>query len=198
MIFISFERPILPSYRPCYIPMFNHRGTQADVSESGTNRTLVLAIGNLLMTDEGAGIHTLNHLIARNADDPDLSAATIEYIDGGTLSFTIAAHIEDADNLVVIDAAELNSEPGTVQVFEGEDMLNQLGSCRLSVHEIGLVDLMDIVRLNERMPARFALVGIQPLTVADWGDRPSEPVAAAIPRASAAVNELLREWHRVH
>ena len=152
-------------------------------------QTLVLAIGNLLMTDEGAGIHVLNHLIKHNEEDD-----SIEYMDGGTLSFSIAAHIENADQLIVIDAAELHAKPGTVQTFVGDDMLAQLGNCKLSVHEVGLIDLMDMVRLNDRMPRRHALVGIQPLTIADWSDQPSEPVRACIPRAAAEVNRLIREW----
>lgn len=161
-------------------------------STAQDKQTLVLAIGNLLMTDEGAGIHVLNHLIEQN--DPDDS---ITYMDGGTLSFSIAAHIENADQLIVIDAAELQEKPGTVQAFEGEDMIGQLGSCKLSVHEVGLIDLMDMVRLNDRFPERHALVGIQPLTIADWSDQPSEVVAKSIPQAAAEVNRILKEWSYV-
>ncbi len=153
---------------------------------------LVLAVGNLLMTDEGAGIHTLNYLIEHNVDDD-----SIDYIDAGTLSFTIAAHIENADQLIIIDAAELHSQPGTVQVFTGDDMIKQLGRCKLSVHEVGLIDLMDMVRLNDRMPEKHALVGIQPLTIADWSDQPSAEVKAAIPQAANEVNRLIQEWRHV-
>jgi hydrogenase maturation protease len=159
---------------------------------TGDQHTLVLAVGNLLMTDEGAGIHTLNYLIEHNEEDD-----AIEYMDGGTLSFSIAAHIENADHLIVIDAAELHAAPGTVQTFEGDNMIAQLGSCKLSVHEVGLIDLMDMVRLNDRFPKRHALVGIQPLTIADWSDQPSEPVAAAVPKAAAEVNRLIKEWSDV-
>ena len=158
-------------------------------STAQSKQTLVLAIGNLLMTDEGAGIHVLNYLIQHNETD-DLT----EYMDGGTLSFSIAAHIENADRLIVIDAAELNAPPGTVQTFSGDDMIAQLGNCKLSVHEVGLIDLMDMVRLSDKFPRRHALVGIQPLTIADWSDQPSEPVSAAIPAAAMAVNNLLEAW----
>jgi hydrogenase maturation protease len=166
--------------------------SELSAAHAGRN-LLVLAIGNLLMTDEGAGIHVLNYLIGRNDQDP-----SIEYMDGGTWSFSIAAHIENADQLIVIDAAELHAPPGTVRVFTGDEMIGQLGSCKLSVHEVGLIDLMDMVRLNDRMPAQHALIGIQPLTIADWNDQPSEPVAAAIPKAAAEVNRLIREWRHVN
>jgi hydrogenase maturation protease len=65
------------------------------------NETLILGIGNTLLTDEGAGIHALNHLQAEYPDIPNLT-----FLDGGTLSFTLATWIEDCTNLIVFDAAE--------------------------------------------------------------------------------------------
>ena len=154
-------------------------------------RTLVLAIGNLLMTDEGAAIHVLDFLQQQNQPFND-----VVFMDGGTLSFSIAGHIENAEELIVIDAAELNAEPGTVATFIGDDMEQQLGNCKLSVHEVGLIDLMDMAKLSGHLPPKRALVGIQPLTIADWSDQPSEPVKAAIPVAAKAVNDIIQEWRR--
>ena len=153
------------------------------------NSTLVLAIGNLLMTDEGAGIHVLRYL-------QNTKIENVDYIDGGTLSFSLAAHIENADNLIVIDAAELNDKPGTVKTFVGTDMDKQLGNCKLSVHEVGLIDLMDMVKLSGYLPKNRALVGLQPLTIADWSEYPSEPVQKAIPIAAKAVTQIIEEWQR--
>ena len=62
-----------------------------------------------------------------------------------------------------------------------------------SVHEVGLSDLMDIARLTDTLPARRALVGIQPKYM-DWGDSPTPEVAAAISGAAEAVLELVRRW----
>ncbi|MGB0723626.1 MAG: HyaD/HybD family hydrogenase maturation endopeptidase [Gammaproteobacteria bacterium] len=151
---------------------------------------LILAVGNLLLTDEGTGIHVLRHLIKHHPDLPG-----VEFLDGGTLSFTLAGPIEEADALIVIDAAELLASPGTVRVFEDEDMDKQLGLAKLSVHEVGLIDLMDMVRLSGHLPERRALVGIQPLTIAEWGELPSPPVAAAIPQAAEAVLNILDRWN---
>lgn len=156
---------------------------------SSPARTLVLGIGNLLLTDEGAGIHVLRYLLEHHPGLPG-----VEYLDGGTLSFTLAAAIEDADQLIVIDAAQLHAPPGTVRCFEGEIMDRQLGNAKLSVHEVGLVDLMDIVRLAGRLPQRRALVGIQPATIAEWGEAPSPAVEAAVPQAAAEVARLIDTW----
>jgi len=165
--------------------------TEAGLGDSAPVKTLVLGVGNTLLTDEGAGVHVVE-LLAR--EHPDLPGVT--YLDGGTLSFTLAGPIEDADVLVVVDAAELGAAPGTVRVFEGEEMDRLLGRAKLSVHEVSLVDLMDIARLTGHLPERRALVGIQPAELG-WGDQPSPSVAAAIPQAAAAVVALVRGWQPV-
>ena len=150
--------------------------------------TLVLGIGNTLLADEGAGLHLLAHLETHHP-----ASGSVTYLDGGTLSFTLAGPIAEADNLIVLDAAELKEPPGTVRTFLGEDMDRFLGTPRRSVHEVGLLDLLDIARLTRSLPENRALVGIQPLEFG-WGDRPSEPVATAIPRAAALVLALIQRW----
>ncbi len=148
----------------------------------------MLGIGNTLLSDEGIGIHVLNYLREHH---PDLPGVT--YLDGGTLSFTLAGEVEEADNLIVLDAASLKAEPGTVRTFAGAEMDRYLGTAKRSVHEVGLLDLLDIARLTNALPANRALVGIQPRDLG-WGERPSDSVAAAVPRAAAEVLELLQAW----
>ena len=152
-------------------------------------KTLVLAIGNKLLRDEGAGLHVLNALSENHPETKDVT-----YIDGGTLSFTLAGAVENADNLIVIDAAELKSKPGTVNCMVNEQMDQFLGSCKRSVHEIGLLDLLDISRLTETLPENRALIGIQP-DVIDWGDTLTDEVQCAVPQAVQHVIDLLDKWH---
>ena len=151
-------------------------------------KTTILGIGNTLLRDEGIGIHVLKALQARLPADDALS-----FVDGGTLSFTLAAEIEASDRLVVIDAAQLGEAPGTVRCFIDNEMDSFLGSCKRSVHEVGLLDLFDIARLTQTLPGQRALVGIQPASV-DWGEEPTEAVAAAIPVAVQKVCDLLELW----
>jgi hydrogenase maturation protease len=70
-----------------------------------------------------------------------------------------------------------------------------LGRPRRSPHEVGLLDLLTIADLAGHLPARRALVGIQPQRV-DWGEAPTAPVAAAIPRACDLVRELIAQWRQ--
>ena len=152
--------------------------------------TLILGIGNTLLSDEGAGIHALNLL---QSSHPDLQNLT--YIDGGTLSFTLAAYIEDCDNLIVFDAAELKAPPGTVRTMAGGEMDAFLGTARRSPHEVGLLDLFDIARLTESLPENRALIGIQPATI-EWGMSPTPAVAKGLPCAVEQAVDLLGQWTR--
>ena len=153
------------------------------------NKTLVLGLGNTLLGDEGAGVHAVRALQQRH---PEL--ADVEFLDGGTLSFTLAGPIEEAGKLIVIDATQLKQPPGSVHVFEGEDMDRFLGSNRKSsVHEVSLMDLMTIAALAEALPSRRALIGIQPEYL-DWSDAPTEKVARAIPLACDMTMDLIEKW----
>lgn len=154
-------------------------------------KTLVLGLGNTLLGDEGAGVYAVRILQQRHEN-----LADVEFLDGGTLSFTLAGPIEDARHLIVIDAAQLKDRPGAVHVFEGEDMDRFLGSHRKSsVHEVSLMDLMAIARLSESLPAHRALIGIQPEYL-DWSDAPTEAVARAIPDACDLAMELIGRWRQ--
>lgn len=154
-------------------------------------RTVVLGIGNTLLTDEGVGVHVVERLRAESPDD-----GSIEFVDGGTLSFTLADVMAGTDQLIIIDAAELDSPPGSVSLFENEKLDDYLGyGKRRSVHEVSLLDLLAITHLTGDLPARRALIGIQPHKV-DWGENPCDEVAAAIPRACEMTRELIREWQQ--
>jgi hydrogenase maturation protease len=153
-----------------------------------SNNTLILGIGNTLLSDEGAGIHALEYLRSHHPEIPG-----VHYLDGGTLSFTLAGEIEDADNLIVIDAAQLKAPPGTVRCMTGNERDRFLGKGKCSVHEVGLLDLMDIARLTDTFPRHRALIGIQPDTTG-WGDAPSPQVSRSFPEVAAHALGLVEQW----
>ena len=155
------------------------------------NETLILGIGNTLLSDEGAGIHALNHL---QTEYPNIADST--FIDGGTLSFSLAVWIEDCTNLIVFDAAELHQPAGSVQTFTGSDMDDYLGNIKHSAHEVGLLDLMDIARITEHLPVNRALIGIQPETFG-WGLKPSQSVQSALGKAANEAIKLINQWQIV-
>ncbi len=153
--------------------------------------TLVLGIGNTLLSDEGAGIHALNALESEYSNIPNVT-----FLDGGTLSFTLATWIESCQNFIVFDAAELLQPAGSVSVFVNEAMDEFLGTTKRSAHEVGLLDLMDIARLTESLPINRALIGIQP-DYMGWGMEPTSAVKNALDSAVAEAVALIKQWQSV-
>ncbi|HEY0666517.1 MAG TPA: HyaD/HybD family hydrogenase maturation endopeptidase [Gallionella sp.] len=152
-------------------------------------KILVLGIGNTLLTDEGVGIVAMRELETRFG-----ARADMEFLDGGTLSFTLAVPISECDALLVIDAAELGALPGTVRSFEGDEMDRFMGANRKSsVHEVGLLDLMSISRLTGHWPERRVLIGVQPAVVG-WGEMLTPEVAAALPQACARAADFIGRY----
>lgn len=145
---------------------------------------LILGIGNAILSDEGVGVHVVRQFQSRDAG-PD-----VRVLDGGTLSFTLAPEIENADGLIVVDAAQLAAPAGTVRVFIGDAMDRFVGTGRRSVHEVSLLDLLDIARLTGTLPAQRALVAIQPDRL-DWGCTLSPAVADSVSAATQEVHRLL-------
>jgi hydrogenase maturation protease len=154
------------------------------------NHTLILGIGNTLLSDEGAGIHALNLLQSEYHHIPNLT-----FLDGGTLSFTLAIWIEDCTNLIVFDATEFYSSAGTVNTFVGAAMDDFLGKSKRSAHEVGLLDLMDISRLTDNLPENRALIGIQPQKIG-WGMQPTDSVQQALPIAVKEAVKLIEQWNK--
>ena len=159
-------------------------------AESGPRAApiLVLGIGNILLGDEGAGVHAMRRL------ERDCAAPGVRFADGGTLSFTLADLIESSPALIVFDAAQMRVAPGSVALFEGARMDEFLGGGRSrSVHEVSLLDLMAFAALDGRLPERRALIGIQPQAV-EWADTPSATVARAIPEACGLALDVIGRW----
>lgn len=158
-----------------------------------TPRFVVLGIGNTLMSDDGAGIHVIQNLKRSNAEN-SFEEGNIEVLDGGTLGYLLIDRLSDADGIVIVDSANLGSAAGTVCLIEGAGVdryLNENPSS--SVHEVGLIDLLQMMALNDSQPKLRALIGIQPELI-DWGTEMSTAVAASIPAASNVVMNVLDKW----
>jgi hydrogenase maturation protease len=156
-----------------------------------TPAALVLGFGNVLLSDDGAGVRLVERL------RHELPPSSAELVDAGTLSFSLLSYVEEAESMLVIDAADLNGSPGAIGLFEGGAMDVFLKSARQrTVHEVGLTDLLDMARLHNCLPERRALLCIQPLRI-DWSEKLSVPVAQALPEAARMARATLQRWTRV-
>ena len=151
-------------------------------------RTLVLGIGNPLMSDDGVGLHVLEAL---SGQQPALQ--DVDYLDAGTLSLLLLPRFEHCGALLVLDAAQLGDTPGALRVLHGTDMDAFFRNARGSVHEVGIRDLLDAARLMDSLPSRRAFVGVQPQRVA-IGSSLSPSLQASIAPAAAQARAILEAW----
>ena len=146
------------------------------------NNILVLGIGNLLMNDEGVGIHVISRLEKEGIQGADL-------MDGGTGGFHLLGFIQSYKTIIIVDASLDNFPPGHVRVLQpryAKDFPRQL-----SAHEIGLKDLIDSAILLGNMP-ELHLIAISVKDFQDMGMDLSPEVEAAIPVAIQKVRELVK------
>lgn len=113
-------------------------------------KTLILGLGNVLLQDEGLGVHTLRALQEKNWP------SNVELLDGGTGGFVLLSLFNEYEQFIIIDAT-LNNEPtGTISVIQPRFAKDFPRS--LSTHELGLKDLIDSAQLLGIMPKIYLVV----------------------------------------
>ncbi|MTJ84362.1 MAG: HyaD/HybD family hydrogenase maturation endopeptidase [Telmatospirillum sp.] len=122
-------------------------------------RVVVLGIGNMLMTDEGIGVHAVEAL-QRRFILPDAVAV----VDGGTTGMELLPDLENADHLIVIDAVRVGKPPATVVRLEGDDV-PAFFKTKLSPHQVGLSDVLAALRFSGQAPRHVVLIGVQPVSL---------------------------------
>jgi len=117
----------------------------------------ILGIGNLLVSDEGFGVHFINYLNSRYIL-PD----NVSILDGGTAGIMLAPFIEDVDLLYVIDTVAIKAEPGSIHCFSDKDVRSGNIHTRLSPHQVGLLEILDLGRLRGKAPERVVMMTVVP------------------------------------
>jgi len=151
------------------------------------SRTLVMGLGNRIMTDDGAGLVALDRFRARYRTPP-----TVEYLDGGTLGLDLLCYMEGFENILIADCLTSGREPGEVVRVEADRIETTFERC-LSPHQMGLRDLIGVLRLQGRLPPRMTVVGIEGHDL-DVGEALSPPVEAAMERAVDMMADVLGSW----
>jgi hydrogenase maturation protease len=150
------------------------------------SKIVVIGIGNLLLMDEGIGVHTINEL-----ETHDLPKS-IEIYDGGTGGFKLIDLMHGAARVIFIDAVETGKAPGSVTIFRAEDVHSIYNKKKYSLHD---TDLMEIIKMAEMLgnPPMIEIVGIQPKTI-NYGTTLSKELAGSM---SNIVNSVLKRIEEV-
>ncbi len=154
--------------------MFNMQGivdsdiTKGAVRDCSAGRILVLGLGNILLKDEGIGVH-----VAQKLQQMTLPY-NVEVIDGGTAGLDVLLLARGVERLVVIDALRAGKETGTIYKaqlkLEECDKLEQILSDgnKISLHQAGLIDALAAVRKMDYAPKEIVIIGVEPEKI-DWG-----------------------------
>jgi hydrogenase maturation protease len=148
-------------------------------------RVVVLGIGNILLTDEGVGVRTVERLAAAWALPPE-----VEAIDGGTCGMEMLEQLENLDALIVVDCVRCGRPPATAVRLAGEDV-PVFFRTKLSPHQVGLCDVLASLEFAGRAPRETVIVGMQPVSM-ELGMELSPTVAAKVPELVALVVAELR------
>ncbi len=150
-------------------------------------RTLVLGLGNLLLQDEGLGVRALERLTAHYR-----LPSEVEAMDGGTMGLDLLPYLDPDMQLLILDAVEAAQPPGRLVRLEGEAIQAAL-SLKVSMHQVGLQELLALSELGGTRPSRIVVWGMQPASLG-WGLDLSPPVTAQLDNLVCSVARELCGW----
>ena len=150
-------------------------------------QTLIFGAGNLLLSDEGFGVHFINYLQEhyRFGDD-------VELYDGGTLGIMVTHLLEEADLVYLVDVIEAQGEPGEIFRYEKEEFLLGKLPIKLSPHQLGIQEVLTLAEFRGRIPDRVTLFGIIPQSY-EPGVELTPLLAGKLPGLAELVVAELRE-----
>ena len=145
---------------------------------------VVLGIGNILLSDEGFGVRVVEYL-SEQGGLPD----NVELVDGGTLGPELLHFVTGAGRLIIVDAVkgEDTDEPGKIYRFAGEEV-NEHFSQRMMAHELGITDLLALMRLTGQAAPEIIVLGAVPFDLSPSLEL-TEGMTALVPRMAELVKE---------
>lgn len=153
---------------------------------SAAPRMLVLGLGNVLCGDDGLGIAAVARLCECWEIAPEVHVA-----DGGTLGLSLLGLFDGVEDALLVDAILADAAPGSLVRLEGADVAPAARE-RLSVHQVGVADLLDALELLGRGPRGLSLLGLVPERI-ELGMERSRAVDRGLPALVTALAREIRE-----
>jgi len=155
------------------------------VPESQTVKPiLILGVGNLLLKDEGVGIHFVQafqkHGVPYN----------VEATEGGARGIDLLPLFEGRRLVVIVDCARMGEKPGTIRTFEAREIIEKSGT-GFSMHGANLATTLDLGQRLGMLP-EVVVVGIEP-EIIDIEIGLSDTVAKAIEEVERVVRKIIVE-----
>ena len=146
----------------------------------------VIGVGNILLSDEGIGVHLANELGKRDA------LPGVDFVDGGVAGGALLNLIEDQEKVVLLDTVAAPFPPGTVLKLFPDD-LRRSGDVRFSLHDLNLTDTIDLMRLRGTLPDMMIL-GVVPADIETYRIGLSDPLAARFEEILAKIRAEIEKF----
>jgi hydrogenase maturation protease len=146
---------------------------------------LILGVGNLLLKDDGFGVHLINAL------QDTVFPKNVKIMEAGTVSHQLIPLFHEIDHLIIIDVVEASDTPGSLFRFAPEDM-KYAAEQQVSLHQISLIDVLHMAELTGKRP-KTVIIGVQPKDVTSWSLELSDELKAAIPKVKELILKELKK-----
>lgn len=124
---------------------------------NGQPNIVILGVGNVLMADEGVGVHAVTAL-----ENGYVWPEHVRCVDGGTSTHELLDDLEDIDRLIVLDAVRAGKTPGSMVRLEGSAVPSAFQT-KLSPHQTGIADLLATLTFLGKGPKDVLLLGVEPV-----------------------------------
>jgi hydrogenase maturation protease len=165
-----------------------------EFNNASSTETLILGIGNVLMGDEGIGVHVVRHLMNMPPDGRSLPEG-VTCLDGGTGSFNLLEPMQQARKIILIDATIDGAPAGTVRRLRPRFSKDYPRT--LTAHDIGLKDLLDAFYLLGN-PLEVILFAVSIASLQEVGTELSPEIAAVVPQVARRVMEEVSDGNFAH
>jgi len=149
-------------------------------SDSENTRIAIIGLGNLLLADDGVGVHAVRAL-KQNCP------AGIVIAEAGSAILHCQHLLEDADHVIAIDAAHADGPPGTIYHFRADDV--QIDQ-QFSLHDLGIIGVLKLI--PDHLRPTVHIIGVEP-EIIDYSMELSPTVGAVLPQLLEAVRRTVNE-----
>ena len=153
-----------------------------------SNPIVLLGVGNILLTDEGFGVHVVNQLREDYVFNPPITI-----LDGGTMGMELLTYMRGMTKLLLVDAINGGDTPGTVYEFPHDEM-NTYFTEAISVHDVGMQDILRIRALQEDPLEDAVVIGVEPENL-ELGLDLSETTQMVVKDVKERILAVLASWN---
>ncbi|MBE3036186.1 MAG: hydrogenase maturation protease [Candidatus Atribacteria bacterium] len=160
-----------------------------------STKKLIIGIGNILLSDEGIGIHIVRQLQRQQTKDKEFFHNT-EFIDIGTSSFDIISYINNGvTKVVLIDCMKADGYlPGTIFKLTPDDLRKRQKE-KYSLHQMELVDTLRMISIIEKLP-EILILWIVPEDINKFSTKLSDSIAEKFPVILSTIKKEIVDFFK--